>query len=235
MKTSLIAVAAFVSGSLLLIPLAAQTGIFDALFVDGTIRAEDVVVTDDVTVTDDLTVSGNALLPSNSIQEAEIDIDNAPTDDYFLQWDQTSGKPTWQEIGFDIGDWSNLDSSPSANCPDSVGSTTAGSGPWGLLNFNADLSIWEMTSVLAVASKPVLTYDITYLGTQAITVLYIQHNGGEKTLLFQSTAASGTFRRVTGISTSLESGPVAVLFGRRITPNVAVYICTAISSVAMVS
>ena len=78
MKTLLIAVAAFVSGSLIILPLAAQTGIFDSLFVDTT-----------------LTVTGDTVLAADSIQEAEIDIDNAPTDDYFLQWDQTAGKPMW--------------------------------------------------------------------------------------------------------------------------------------------
>ena len=47
-----------------------------------------------------LRVTGDAILPANSVQEVEIDIGNAPTDDYFLQWDATAGKPTWQEIGF---------------------------------------------------------------------------------------------------------------------------------------
>ena len=73
MKTTLIAVAAFVAGSLLILPLAAQTGIFDSLFVDTT-----------------LTVTGDTDLADDSIQEAEIDIDNAPTDDYLLQWDATA-------------------------------------------------------------------------------------------------------------------------------------------------
>jgi len=36
-------------------------------------------------------------VPDESITEAKLDIDNAPTDEYVLTWEADTGKPHWQE------------------------------------------------------------------------------------------------------------------------------------------
>ena len=143
MKIVLIALAGFVAGSMLVLPLAAQTGIFDSLFVDTR-----------------LTVTGDTVLAADSIQEAEIDIDNAPTDDYFLQWDQASGKPQWAEIGFNRGDWSSRGNASNA-CPDTPGDTAGSGRAINLTGIND--SDWPITTAtLLTTAEPVLQYDLTF-------------------------------------------------------------------------
>ena len=218
MKNFLIALAGFVAGSMLVLPLAAQTGIFDSLFVDTR-----------------LTVTGDTVLAADSIQESEIDIDNAPTDDYFLQWDQASGKPQWAEIGFNRGDWSSRGDTFNANCPDTPGDTNAGNGE--LINFSSSNDPdWPInTATLLTTAEPVLQYDLTFKeigGFSPHVQLRIGSNTGVETLLADVFIANATFIRATGTSSPQAAGPVSAWIARASLPF---SLCTEISSVSRVA
>ena len=87
MKTTLIALAAFVAGSLLVLPLAGQTGIFDSLFVDGVTGLGQARSLSRTSTIPTLPATASRNPRSTSTTRRPI---------YFLQWDQTASKPTWQ-------------------------------------------------------------------------------------------------------------------------------------------
>ena len=212
MRTWLIALAAFVAGSLLILPLAAQTGIFDSLFVDAT-----------------LTVTGDTDLADDSIQEAEIDIDNAPTNLYFLQWDQAAGKPTWAEIGFDTATFSGAPDTSAGTCPTTAGGVDA-NGPWAALRPNS-----QAVSIFATASKPFLNYDLTLMidqsgSTTSVERLFVMDTDGARQMVGLAAISTVEFNRTTGKTAAYASGPLGFV----LQPNRLEYrLCHEISSVWM--
>ena len=178
-----------------------------------------------------LSVLGEVRLTDNQIQEAEIDIDNVPTDGLFLKWDNGAGKLMWGEVGFDTGDWSNppgaLDLS-FVNCPD-----TPGGPPASIMArsfFQESHSI--VTAVMATQTRPVLSYDLTLAGRVdgSATMTIFRIDSASQLIFSQPFTADNVRVRVTGMSSPLASGPVAV----GIRSNKILSICTGISSVSMV-
>ena len=197
MKTTLIALAAFVAGSLLILPLAAQTGIFDTLYVDT-----------------------DAILPVNSIQEAEIDIDNAPTagNEFFLRWDTSDGL-VWSKIGFMSADWSDFSgaTTTNTNCPATAGGLTDDNGRSAAIaapsGFNYTNVFTREVAVGEYINR--LSYDMTFSVASftgiTVGVQYLPASGGPNVTL--ASLPAGTYTaglRVTGISSVLDAGFVNV-------------------------
>ena len=183
-----------------------------------------------------LRVTGDAILPANSVQEVEIDIGNAPTDDFFLQWDQTAGKPTWQEIGFGSYDWSGYDRSGSGltGCPSMAGGTDTAGENAERLSQHGLTKHDTVNSLLIVAAQPYLNYDVTLILNNSnvinFGIVLVETTGVETTLASLSTGVIGGRRRITGKTALLSSGPVATILNERSTSGI-YGICRSISRI----
>ena len=192
---------------MLVLPLAGQTGIFDSLFVDTR-----------------LTVTGDTVLADDSIQEAEIDIFTAPTDNYIFRWDANEGKPAWEPIGFDTADWSSATTTAS-NCPITAGGPNS-NGPSATVGRFANSVDLRVTSVLVNAAQPYLNYDVTVLATTGNKRVHQFDSDGTHTLL-ASGSGDGQVR-ISGQTAVLPSGTVSVQLG---TSSSNVFFCPDISSI----
>ena len=180
-----------------------------------------------------LSVLGEVRLTDNQIQEAEMDIDNVPTDGLFLKWDNGAGKLMWGEVGFDTGDWSNPPGTSLAlNCPDTPGDPGVIGERGRSLSQNSNTA----TAVMSTQLRPVLSYDVTFreinpLSGNLIVAMYLFEIDSGRMLIFSQSGGNPPITmRVTGVTAPLPSGPIAL----RLTNNENMVLCEKISSVSMV-
>ena len=182
-----------------------------------------------VTVDQMLTVIGDAVLPDNSIQEPELDIGNAPVDDYYLQWDDALGKPAWREIGFDTADWSGIPGQINGLCPATPGGPI-GTGNYKFIGTGLLISS-DSVGVFVTQANPVVNYDISFRGdgVSFSYSIFLNESGGAQTTLSAGVVPANpgggiiVFHRVTGVSVPLDSGPVTIapkLVDRRYCPQI---------------
>ena len=178
-----------------------------------------------------LSVVVDVRLPANSIQEAEIDIDNAPTDDFVLTWDDQAGKPTWRTIGFDSSDWSGF-TFPTTFIPPVCPTVAGGS----LITDRGYLMSWLrpiLSAILVTDRKSYLNYDYTFYRpgpvANASNYIFIQTSfKGVNTIHAVGQGPGRTTTRVTGKTDSLAVGPTAVVMGKEQQQNI--YFCPLVSS-----
>ena len=202
MRNALILLAGLVSG----IVLAGGGGVISAL--------QDVLIGEGLLITG---AGSDVDLPPASVDEEDLNIGNAPTDDHFLQWDAAGGKPMWQEIGFDSGTYSYFPGFPSgAFCPTVAGGTqrstsrlrwfsSGGTLPSGTLSISPAIS-----TVMVVQSKPRINFDVTLNSASSTNTIQYVNRDGQRVALSRSPQTSPVLQRLTGRSAALPTGPYAI-------------------------
>ena len=182
--------------------LAVVAGLVAGLLLGGALTwAQDTLISGGLIITG----AGSAVdLPDNSVDEADLNIGNAPSDDFLLKWDATAGKLTWGEIGFysadfreytEFGSYLTCDADPNTSSPAfHVGHTGA------------------IVTVMTSSVRRTINFDFGYFrnpatSTAAQSRVFLYDSSNRVSVLAAFNASRNTQTRLTGSFLTSTSGP----------------------------